>query len=61
MFYVALFRFQLVPRVLAALGVVASVVLIAGGLIPLLGYPTVMLLFVPIGLVGLALMLWLLV
>lgn len=60
-FYVALFRFALVPRVLCALGVVASVVLMAGGLIPLLGYPTQMLLFVPIGLVGLALMVWLLV
>jgi Domain of unknown function (DUF4386) len=60
-FYAALFRFALVPRVLSALGVVTSVLLIAGGLIPLLGYPTVMLLFVPIGLVGLALMVWLLV
>ena len=60
-FYAALFRFALVPRVISALGVVASVLLMAGGLIPLFGYPTVMLLFVPIGVVGLALMLWLLV
>lgn len=60
-FYAALFRFALVPRVISALGVVTSVVLAAGGLIPLFGYPTLMLLFVPIGLVGLALMAWLLV
>jgi hypothetical protein len=60
-FYAALFRFALVPRVISALGVVASVLLIAGGLVPLFGYPAVMPLFVPIGLVGLALMVWLLV
>lgn len=60
-FYAALFRFALVPRVISALGLVASVLLAAGGLVPLLGYPTQMLLFVPIGLVGLALMGWLLV
>jgi hypothetical protein len=59
-FYAALFRFALVPRVISALGLVASVLLAAGGLIPLLGYPVQMLLFVPIGLVGLALMVWLL-
>jgi hypothetical protein len=60
-FYAALFRFALVPRVISTLGLVASVLLMAGGLIPLFGYPTQMLLFVPIGLVGLALMVWLLV
>lgn len=60
-FYAALFRFALVPRVISAPGLVASVLLAAGGLVPLLGYPVQMLLFVPIGLVGLALMAWLLV
>ena len=60
-FYLALFRFALVPRAISAPGLVASVLLAAGGLIPLLGYPVQMLLFVPIGRVGLALMGWLLV
>ncbi|HLM68949.1 MAG TPA: DUF4386 domain-containing protein [Longimicrobium sp.] len=59
--YGALFRFALVPRALAAFGVLTVLLLIAGALIPLFGRPTVMLLFMPMGLSELALMLWLLV
>lgn len=59
--YGALFRFALVPRALAAFGVLAVLLLIAGAVIPLFGRPTEMLLFMPIGLSELALMIWLLV
>ena len=60
-FYIALFRFKLVPRALAALGLLTVTSLIAGALVPLFGYPTVMLMFMPMGLSHLALALWLVV
>jgi hypothetical protein len=59
--YGALFRFALVPRALAAFGLLTVLLMMAGALIPLFGRPTVMLLFMPMGLSELALMLWLLV
>jgi hypothetical protein len=58
-FYGALFRFTLVPRLLSAFGLITVVILIVGALIPFLGYPTVMVMFMPIGLSQLALVVWL--
>jgi hypothetical protein len=60
-FYSVLMRFALVPRVLSAFGLATVASLIAGALIPLFGYPTVMLMFMPMGLSHLALALWLVV
>jgi hypothetical protein len=60
-FYGALFRYALIPRVLSSLGLVAVVLLIAGALIPLFGQRTVMQLFMPMGLAQLALVLWLII
>jgi hypothetical protein len=59
--YGALYRHALIPRVLSVLGLVAVVALLVGALIPLLGQPTVMQLFMPMGLAQLALVLWLIV
>lgn len=59
--YGTLLRFGLVPRALAAFGLLAVLVMMAGAVIPLFGHPTQMMLFMPIGLSELALMLWLLV
>jgi hypothetical protein len=59
-FYLILLRSVLIPRVLAGFGVATAVLLIAGAIIPLLGYPTVMLMFMPVGLGQLAVVLWLL-
>lgn len=60
-FYGALFRFALVPRALGALGLFAVAMMIAGALIPLFGYPTVMAMFLPMGLSLFALAAWLLI
>jgi hypothetical protein len=57
--YGALFRFALIPRALSVFGVVTVLVMIIGALIPLFGYPTVMLMFMPMGLSHLALAFWL--
>lgn len=58
--YSLLFRFALVPRALSAFGLFTVVLMITGALIPLFGYRTVMLMFMPMGLSHLALALWLL-
>lgn len=60
-FYSVLFRSALIPRALSVFGLVTAVVLVTGALIPLFGYPTVMLFFMPMGLSQLALVLWLMV
>jgi Domain of unknown function (DUF4386) len=61
LFYAASSRYRLVHRAVGLLGMVTSSLLIAGALIPLFGYPTVMALFAPMGLSQLALMGWLFV
>jgi hypothetical protein len=58
--FLLLFRYALVPRAISALGLVATTVLIGGAVIPLLGFPTVMSMFTPMGLAMLALVSWLL-
>jgi hypothetical protein len=58
-FYGALFRFALIPRILSAFALVTAAILIVGALIPLLGNPTVMLFFMPVGLSQLAVIVWL--
>jgi hypothetical protein len=58
--YAALGGFRLVPRWLGALGVVTSSLVIAGAIGPLLGHPTIMRLFMPMGISQLLLIGWLL-
>jgi hypothetical protein len=60
-FYITMFRFSLIPRALSAFGLLTVASMIAGALIPLFGYPTVMQMFMPMGLSHLALSLWLIV
>jgi hypothetical protein len=60
-FYGALLRFALIPRVLSALGLLAAVVLMVGAATPLFGQRTVMQLFMPVGLSQIAIVLWLIV
>jgi hypothetical protein len=57
--YGVLLRFALVPRALAACGLVAVLLQIAAVTMPILGYRIVFLLIVPLGLTHLALSLWL--
>jgi hypothetical protein len=59
--YTVLFTSALIPRVLSIFGLVTVACMISGALIPLLGYPTVMAMFMPMGLSHLALAVWLLV
>ena len=59
--FVILFRFTLVPRALAALGMAASLLSTTAVTMPLLGYRLVFLLILPLGLTNLALILWLIV
>jgi hypothetical protein len=58
-FYGTLLRHALIPRVLAAFGVITAALVIVGALIPWLGSPTVMAFFMPIGLSQLAVVVWL--
>jgi hypothetical protein len=58
-FYSLLFRSNLIPRALSALGLATVVLMISGALIPLLGFPTVMLMFMPMGVSHLATAAWL--
>jgi hypothetical protein len=58
--YLALGRHRLVPRWLGALGVVAATLVVTGALVPLLGRPVVMWLFMPMGIAHLLLVGWLL-
>lgn len=59
--YLALFRFRLVPRALAALGLVATLLQMTGVTMPLFGHDVVFPLLAPLGLVQLAVSAWLLV
>ena len=61
LFYATLFRFALVPRALAASGLLAAAMQITGVAMPLLGHDVVFPLLAPMGLTQLALALWLLV
>jgi len=61
LFYMTLVRFALVPRTLAAPGLLTSVMQITGVAMPLFGHDVVFPLLAPMGLVQLALALWLLV
>jgi hypothetical protein len=58
--YLALFRFRLVPRALAALGLLATVLQVTGVTMPLFGHDVVFPLLAPLGLVQLAVSAWLL-
>ncbi|HWJ07193.1 MAG TPA: DUF4386 family protein [Steroidobacteraceae bacterium] len=58
--YTALGRFRLIPRWLGALGALTSACVIAGAVVPLLGRPTLMQLFMPMGISQLLLIGWLL-
>ena len=57
--YAALFRFALVPRALAAFGILASLLEIIGVAMPLFGRAVVFPMLAPLGLAHLALMIWL--
>lgn len=60
-FYVGLFRFALVPRLLAGLGFIAVPLMITGLLMPFFGQPVMFPLLAPLGLSQLLLAGWLLV
>jgi hypothetical protein len=60
-FYIALYRFALVPRVLAAIGMVACVLQITSVTRPFFGGEVIFALLAPLGLANLAVALWLLV
>ena len=60
-FFVALFRFFLVPRALAAFGIAAAILQITAVTMPIFGRPVVFLMLAPIGLAIVSLATWLLV
>ena len=60
-FYGASFRFALVPRWLAGLGMIAALLEIVAVSLPFFGEPIVFVLLAPLGLCHLALMIWLFV
>ncbi|TMH11029.1 MAG: DUF4386 family protein [Betaproteobacteria bacterium] len=60
-FYAALYRFALIPRALAAFGLVAVVLQLAAVAMPLFGQGIVFLLLAPLGVSQLLLALWLIV
>lgn len=60
-FFGALFRFALVPRVLAAIGIVASLLQMTGVAMPLFGHEVAFPLLAPMGLAMLATASWLLI
>ena len=59
-FYAALYRFVLVPRVLAGFGLIAAPLMIASLAMPLFGHDVMFPLLAPMGLSQLILALWLL-
>jgi hypothetical protein len=59
-FYAALFRFALVPRLLAGFGLIAAPLMIASLAMPLFGHDVVFPMLAPLGLSQLILALWLL-
>jgi Domain of unknown function (DUF4386) len=60
-FYSLLYRFALIPRALAAIGVIAVLLQLTAITMPFFGYRIVMLMLMPMGLTHLALALWLMV
>ena len=60
-FYVALYRFALVPRVLAAIGLVACALQITSVTRPFFGGEVIFFLLAPLGLANLAVAVWLLI
>jgi len=60
-FYAALFRFALVPRVIAGLGLIAAVLMLTSVGMPLFGHAVVFPMLAPLGLSQLILALWLIV
>ena len=58
-FYAVLYRFALIPRALAAFGLLAVALQITAVSMPILGFKVVMLMIMPMGLAHLALALWL--
>jgi hypothetical protein len=57
--YSVLYRFALIPRALAAFGLVAVMLQLTAVTMPVFGHPIVMLMILPLGLSHLALALWL--
>jgi predicted neutral ceramidase superfamily lipid hydrolase len=60
-FYVALFRFAIVPRVITGLGILAVASMLTGLSMPFFGHAVIFPLLAPLGLTQLALALWLIV
>jgi hypothetical protein len=60
-FYIALYRFRLVPRVLAAVGLVACALQITSVTRPFFGGEVIFFLLAPLGLANLAVALWLMI
>ena len=60
-FFVALLRFFLVPRLLAAFGIAAAILQIAAMTMPIFGRPVIFLMLAPLGLAIVSLAAWLLV
>jgi Domain of unknown function (DUF4386) len=60
-FYGVLYRFRLIPRALAAFGLLAGVLQLIAVALPFFGYRIVFLMLMPLGLSHLALLIWLLV
>ena len=58
-FYIALFRFALVPRAIGALGIIAVASMLTGLAMPFFGRPVIFPLLAPLGLTQLALAVWL--
>jgi hypothetical protein len=60
-FYIALFRFALVPRAISALGMIAVASMLTGLTMPFFNHSVIFPLLAPLGLTQLALALWLIV
>ncbi|MGH8175906.1 MAG: DUF4386 domain-containing protein [Steroidobacter sp.] len=58
-FYSLLYRFALIPRVLAGFGLIAVSLQMTAVAMPLFGYPVMMLMLMPVGLAHLSVALWL--
>ena len=58
-FYTILYRGMLVPRVLAGIGLIASVLQVCGVAMPLFGHPVVFPMLAPLGLIQLVVAVWL--
>ena len=58
-FYALLFRFKLIPRVLAGFGLIAAVLMVTAVAMPLFGHKVVFATLAPMGLSQLVLAVWL--